>query len=81
MLRRKGYQGPVTLLTADDSPPNDRPNLSKEFLASPLRGRALFWSQHYDVLINSLDDAERPDSIEIDGRLDGHDCTVRCNQG
>ena len=32
MLRRKGYQGPVTMLSADDSPPVDRPNLSKDFL-------------------------------------------------
>src|SRR5437867_13121476 len=33
MLRREGYQGPVTIISADDSPPCDRPNLSKDFLA------------------------------------------------
>jgi NADPH-dependent 2,4-dienoyl-CoA reductase/sulfur reductase-like enzyme/nitrite reductase/ring-hydroxylating ferredoxin subunit len=33
MLRRQGYSGPLTLLSADDSPPYDRPNLSKDFLA------------------------------------------------
>src|SRR5215471_20675475 len=33
MLRRKGYSGPVTMISADSAPPCDRPNLSKDFLA------------------------------------------------
>jgi len=33
MLRREGYAGAVTMISADDSPPCDRPNLSKDFLA------------------------------------------------
>jgi NADPH-dependent 2,4-dienoyl-CoA reductase/sulfur reductase-like enzyme/nitrite reductase/ring-hydroxylating ferredoxin subunit len=33
MLRREGYEGPVTLLSADDGAPYDRPNLSKDYLA------------------------------------------------
>ncbi|MEO8008150.1 MAG: FAD-dependent oxidoreductase, partial [Betaproteobacteria bacterium] len=33
MLRRQGYDGGVTLISADDSPPCDRPNLSKDYLA------------------------------------------------
>src|SRR6185312_14485364 len=33
MLRREGYAGELTLISADDSPPCDRPNLSKDFLA------------------------------------------------
>jgi NADPH-dependent 2,4-dienoyl-CoA reductase/sulfur reductase-like enzyme/nitrite reductase/ring-hydroxylating ferredoxin subunit len=33
MLRRHGYDGPVTLISADADPPVDRPNLSKDFLA------------------------------------------------
>ena len=33
MLRREGYQGELTLLSADADPPVDRPNLSKDFLA------------------------------------------------
>jgi NADPH-dependent 2,4-dienoyl-CoA reductase/sulfur reductase-like enzyme/nitrite reductase/ring-hydroxylating ferredoxin subunit len=32
-LRREGYPGPVMILSADPSPPCDRPNLSKDYLA------------------------------------------------
>jgi len=52
MLRREGYVGPVTLLSADPSPPCDRPNLSKDYLAGtaqedwiPLRPPE-FYQQH-----------------------------------
>src|SRR4051794_29793649 len=33
MLRREGYEGPVTLIGTDESLPYDRPNLSKDYLA------------------------------------------------
>jgi NADPH-dependent 2,4-dienoyl-CoA reductase/sulfur reductase-like enzyme/nitrite reductase/ring-hydroxylating ferredoxin subunit len=33
MLRREHFQGTITMLSADDSPPCDRPNLSKDYLA------------------------------------------------
>jgi nitrite reductase/ring-hydroxylating ferredoxin subunit len=33
MLRREGYDSAVTIFSADDSAPCDRPNLSKDFLA------------------------------------------------
>jgi NADPH-dependent 2,4-dienoyl-CoA reductase/sulfur reductase-like enzyme/nitrite reductase/ring-hydroxylating ferredoxin subunit len=33
MLRRRGYAGPLTMISADADPPVDRPNLSKDFLA------------------------------------------------
>ena len=32
-LRREGFDGELTILSADDDPPVDRPNLSKDFLA------------------------------------------------
>jgi apoptosis-inducing factor 3 len=33
MLRREGYEGPVTIISAEEDPPVDRPNLSKDYLA------------------------------------------------
>ena len=33
MLRREGYNGPVTLIGSDEFLPYDRPNLSKDYLA------------------------------------------------
>jgi NADPH-dependent 2,4-dienoyl-CoA reductase/sulfur reductase-like enzyme/nitrite reductase/ring-hydroxylating ferredoxin subunit len=33
MLRREGYSGSITMLSDDDVPPCDRPNLSKDYLA------------------------------------------------
>ena len=33
MLRRLGYDGSVTMISADESAPYDRPNLSKDYLA------------------------------------------------
>ena len=33
VLRREGYEGPITMISADASPPVDRPNLSKDYLA------------------------------------------------
>jgi nitrite reductase/ring-hydroxylating ferredoxin subunit/thioredoxin reductase len=33
VLRREGYGGGLTIISADDAPPYDRPNLSKDYLA------------------------------------------------
>jgi apoptosis-inducing factor 3 len=35
-----------------------------------------FWSQHYDVILNYVGYAEAWDTIDIDGRLEDHDCTL-----
>jgi len=70
MLRRKGYQGPVTMLSADDSPPVDRPNLSKDFLEGnaqddwiPLRPAEYYTEQRIDLVLNT-----RVSSIDLKSR-------------
>jgi NADPH-dependent 2,4-dienoyl-CoA reductase/sulfur reductase-like enzyme/nitrite reductase/ring-hydroxylating ferredoxin subunit len=52
VLRREGYDGEILLFGADESPPVDRPNLSKDYLAGnapeewiPLRPPAFFGEQ------------------------------------
>jgi hypothetical protein len=60
MLRREGYGGPVTISSGDDSPPYDRPNLSKDFLAGtaqedwiPLRSPDVYAEQHIDLVLDA----------------------------
>lgn len=68
MLRREGYDGAVTIISADDSAPYDRPNLSKEFLAGtapeewmPLRPPDFYRSNRIDLVLNS-----RVTSIDVE---------------
>jgi apoptosis-inducing factor 3 len=60
MLRREGYDGPVTLIGADESLPYDRPNLSKDYLAGsapeewiPLRPPEFYREQKIDASTNT----------------------------
>jgi NADPH-dependent 2,4-dienoyl-CoA reductase/sulfur reductase-like enzyme/nitrite reductase/ring-hydroxylating ferredoxin subunit len=60
MLRREGYDGPLTIVSADASPPVDRPNLSKDYLAGtaqeewvPLRPADFYRDRRIDLLLNS----------------------------
>ncbi len=60
MLRREGYDGPLTMISADDSPPCDRPNLSKDYLAGtaqeewiPLRPPEFYEERQIDLLLNA----------------------------
>ena len=60
MLRREGYDGPLTMISADDWPPYDRPNLSKDFLAGNapdewmrLRLPGFYREQNIDLVLNS----------------------------
>jgi NADPH-dependent 2,4-dienoyl-CoA reductase/sulfur reductase-like enzyme/nitrite reductase/ring-hydroxylating ferredoxin subunit len=78
MLRRKGYRGPVTMISADSAPPCDRPNLSKDFLAGtapdewiPLRPPEWYSERNIILVLNSratsLDTKQRKISTE-DGK-------------
>ena len=60
MLRREGYGGPITMISADSAPPVDRPNLSKDFLAGaapadwiPLRPPEWYSERKIDLVLNS----------------------------
>jgi 3-phenylpropionate/trans-cinnamate dioxygenase ferredoxin reductase subunit len=59
-LRREGYDGPLTMLSADDAPPCDRPNLSKDFLAGtakedwiPLKPPDFYSERRIDLVLNA----------------------------
>jgi apoptosis-inducing factor 3 len=56
MLRREGFGGSVSILSADDAPPYDRPNCSKDYLAGnapedwmPLRPPEFYRAQAIDL--------------------------------
>jgi apoptosis-inducing factor 3 len=60
MLRSEGYSGGVTMISADDAVPYDRPNLSKDFLAGnaseewiPLRSPAFYREHEIELLLNT----------------------------
>jgi apoptosis-inducing factor 3 len=60
MLRREGYGGTITMFSADDAPPPDRPNLSKEYLAGeakedwiPLREPDYYRQNRIDLQLKS----------------------------
>jgi len=60
MLRRHGYQNSITMLSNDDAPPVDRPNLSKDYLAGsapedwvPLRGDDFYKESGIDLRLNT----------------------------
>ena len=70
MLRREGYAGPVTMISADDSPPCDRPNLSKDYLAGhaqddwiPLRPPEYYVERRIELLLGS-----RVSSVDVGAR-------------
>jgi apoptosis-inducing factor 3 len=82
MLRREGYDGPVTLIGADESLPYDRPNLSKDYLAGnapeewiPLRPLEFYRDQKIDALTNTTVTAIDPKAKQVtlsDGRSLGY---------
>jgi NADPH-dependent 2,4-dienoyl-CoA reductase/sulfur reductase-like enzyme len=79
-LRREGYRGPVTILSADDAPPTDRPNLSKDYLAGnapeewiPLRPAEYHAEQGIDLRlktrVTAIDVGKREVNLEGGGKL------------
>jgi apoptosis-inducing factor 3 len=69
-LRREGYDRRLTMLSADEFAPYDRPNLSKDYLAGnapddwiPLRSSEYYRERKIDLLLNA-----RVVSIDVSGR-------------
>jgi len=76
-LRRLGYPGEITILSADRDPPCDRPNLSKDYLAGtapeewlPLRTDKWYSDNRVDLRL----------SVEV-MRIDAAAHTVHCASG
>ena len=70
MLRREGYEGPVTMISADDSAPYDRPNLSKDYLAGtapddwiPLRSPEFYTDRRIELVLKS-----RAAALDVPGK-------------
>ena len=70
MLRREGYSGGITMISADADPPVDRPNLSKDYLAGtapddwmPLKDSQFYADNKIDLRLNrratAIDSANR----------------------
>jgi NADPH-dependent 2,4-dienoyl-CoA reductase/sulfur reductase-like enzyme/nitrite reductase/ring-hydroxylating ferredoxin subunit len=60
MLRRRGFAGPLAMLSSDDAAPVDRPNLSKDYLAGsapedwvPLRGDDWYRDNEIELRLNT----------------------------
>ena len=71
MLRRQGFKGQVTMLSDDSSPPCDRPNLSKDYLAGtasedwlPLKPPEFYEEHRIDLHLNV-----RVDRIDSKGKI------------
>lgn len=75
MIRREGYDGPLTMISADADPPVDRPNLSKDYLAGeaqddwiPLWPAEFYAEKQIEMLLGrrvaSIDPAKR--SVKLD---------------
>ena len=80
-LRRERYDGPVVLVSADEDPPVDRPNLSKDYLAGeakddwiPMWPSEVYAERRIEVLlrtrVSSIDPAGRTVLLENGSRRD-----------
>src|SRR5208282_4126185 len=60
MLRRRNYEGEIVMLSSDDAPPVERPNLSKDYLAGgapedwlPLRPDSCYCDNAIDLRLQA----------------------------
>jgi len=72
MLRRERYEGPIVMVGADEDPPVDRPNLSKDYLAGeaqddwiPLWPAETYAQRHVDLLLRTRASSIDPDSRTV----------------
>src|ERR1700726_3496630 len=73
MLRREGYSGAITMLSDDDAPPCDRPNLSKDYLAGnapeewiPLRSFEFYGEQGIELRLGTRAVAIHANAREVE---------------
>ncbi len=82
-LRALGYDGTLTMLSADSAPPCDRPNLSKDYLAGtaqadwiPLQGPEFYDDKRIDLRLGcavATLDAARREAVAADGTRHSYD--------
>src|SRR5262245_41122440 len=82
-LRRHGYGGSITMLSGENTPPVDRPNLSKDYLAGnapeqwiPLQPDAFYVEKDIDLRLNTAAagiDVRDREVILADGSRLGYD--------
>jgi NADPH-dependent 2,4-dienoyl-CoA reductase/sulfur reductase-like enzyme/nitrite reductase/ring-hydroxylating ferredoxin subunit len=72
MLRRRGFAGSITMLSNDEAPPVDRPNLSKDYLAGsapedwvPLRGGDWYAENKIELKLKTEVSAIDPKAKEV----------------
>lgn len=85
-LRREGYAGRITMLSADSDLPCDRPNLSKYYLAGtasedwiPLRTAAFYREHNIDVHLNAQAaaiDVGNRQVVMVDGSRHSYDALL-----
>jgi NADPH-dependent 2,4-dienoyl-CoA reductase/sulfur reductase-like enzyme/nitrite reductase/ring-hydroxylating ferredoxin subunit len=73
MLRHQGYSGPITIMSDDDAPPCDRPNLSKDYLAGnapeewiPLRPPEFYGENKIELRLGTRVVAIHPNAREVE---------------
>ncbi|RWO63198.1 FAD-dependent oxidoreductase [Mesorhizobium sp.] len=82
-LRREHYQGSIVMLSNDEAPPVDRPNLSKDYLAGkapedwiPLRRESFYSKNDIDLRLNAdvaSIDARSGEVVLADGARTAYD--------